>query len=65
MGGKLKKNKNNYLYYTMCICDGRCNIINWIYNIFHKAPSNKPVLFLDEERGIVYYYNLPTDYIDE
>ena len=49
----------------MCICDGRYNIINWIYNLFHKPPSNKPVLFLDEERGIVYYYNLPTDYIDE
>jgi len=65
MGGKLKKNKNNHLYYIMCICDGRYNIINWIYNLFHKPPSKKSVLFLDEERGIVYYYNLPTDYIGE
>jgi hypothetical protein len=50
----------------MCLCFGRYNIINWIYNIFYNpSPINNPVLFLDEDRGIVYYYNLPTDYVND
>lgn len=48
----------------MCFCE-RYNIIKWIYNYYNQPISNsKPVLFLDEERGIVYYYNLPTNYIE-
>ena len=50
----------------MCLCQ-RYNIVSWMCNFFYKPPPhvNKPTLFLDEERGIVYYYNLPTDYVED
>ena len=53
----------------MCACYERYNICLWIYNYFNKPPQSlanqKPTLFLDEERGMVYYYNLPNAYLDD
>jgi len=52
----------------MCICYERYNICYWIYNYFKEPPPlayQKPTLFLDEERGLLYYYNLPENYLND